>query len=238
MITRKKLLNNIRDYSPEDIASAVRNGVVSMYDLTKETGGAFTPLLKRRVKAILDNPIGSSSGIKDSIDSKIVHSDEIFTSFESVSNIPEIEPVIPQEESILPIAVVASPVVECDSSGMIGKGAMAEPIVISKETPAMFSRIFSFKGRIRRLEFGLSYLIYCVWNMFMVTLEYTELYEVYVLFYLVTFIPMCWVIFAQGAKRCHDLGNSGWYQLIPFYYLWMIFAEGEKGVNKYGQSPK
>ena len=51
-------------------------------------------------------------------------------------------------------------------------------------------------------------------------------------------IPVYWFIFAQGAKRCHDRGNSGWYQIIPFYVLWMLFAEGDTGENNYGDDPK
>jgi hypothetical protein len=34
------------------------------------------------------------------------------------------------------------------------------------------------------------------------------------------------------------MGQSGWFQIIPFYVLWMIFASGEKGINKYGVNPK
>jgi len=53
------------------------------------------------------------------------------------------------------------------------------------------------------------------------------------------YIPMLWFLWAQGAKRCHDIGHSGWYQIIPFYMLWMIFAKGEEGIqNKYGVNPK
>ena len=39
-------------------------------------------------------------------------------------------------------------------------------------------------------------------------------------------------------KRCHDLGNSGWFQLIPLYGFWMIFQDGIKGNNEYGINPK
>ena len=45
-------------------------------------------------------------------------------------------------------------------------------------------------------------------------------------------------LIAQGAKRCHDRGNTGWYQLIPFYGLWMLFGDGDIGTNNYGANPK
>ena len=60
MVTKKELLRNVRSYSPQEIADAIRAGVVSLYDLSKETEGAFTPLLKRQVKSILDAPVSSS----------------------------------------------------------------------------------------------------------------------------------------------------------------------------------
>jgi uncharacterized membrane protein YhaH (DUF805 family) len=52
------------------------------------------------------------------------------------------------------------------------------------------------------------------------------------------YIPMLWFLWAQGAKRCHDRGNSGWYQIIPLYGLWMLFADSDNGVNEYGENPK
>jgi uncharacterized membrane protein YhaH (DUF805 family) len=55
---------------------------------------------------------------------------------------------------------------------------------------------------------------------------------------IIAYIPMLWFLWAQGAKRCHDRGNSGFYQIIPFYGFWMLFADSEKGVNEYGPNPK
>ena len=106
----------------------------------------------------------------------------------------------------------------------------------------MFSNLFSFNGRIRRLEYGLSILIYYVITFLVgfvlgfLGLSDGVTYGLEIL-YIFMIPPFIWLI-AQGTKRCHDRGNSGWYQLIPFYSLWMIFAEGDDGINEYGPNPK
>jgi uncharacterized membrane protein YhaH (DUF805 family) len=99
----------------------------------------------------------------------------------------------------------------------------------------MFKTPFSFEGRIRRTEFGLSYIIYIVAAVIISVL--TEISET-ASFLGLAFIPVIWFLIAQGAKRCHDRGNSGWYQLITFYIFWMLFAESEIGQNEYGLNPK
>ena len=43
--------------------------------------------------------------------------------------------------------------------------------------------------------------------------------------------------FANGTKRCHDLGKSGWWQFIPLYFFVMMFKKGENGTNKFGVEP-
>ena len=55
---------------------------------------------------------------------------------------------------------------------------------------------------------------------------------------LLMIIPLLWFAYAQGAKRCHDMGRSGWWQLIPFYVFVMLFVEGDHRENEYGPSPK
>lgn len=99
----------------------------------------------------------------------------------------------------------------------------------------MFSNPFSFKGRIRRTEYGISFIIYFIIYVFVnAVLETGDEAAILGLAY----IPMLWFLWAQGAKRWHDRGNSGWFQIIPFYGLWMLFGDGEIGNNEYGSNPK
>ncbi|MDG3581656.1 DUF805 domain-containing protein [Galbibacter pacificus] len=108
----------------------------------------------------------------------------------------------------------------------------------------MFKNPFSFHGRIRRTEYGLSVII-AVFGYFLsifitsllVTLIKTDATGISLLFW-VFYIPVAWFNIAQNTKRCHDLGNSGWYQLIPLYGFWLLFAEGNPGGNEYGPNPK
>jgi uncharacterized membrane protein YhaH (DUF805 family) len=96
----------------------------------------------------------------------------------------------------------------------------------------MFNAPFSFNGRIRRTEYGISFIIYiCAYVIITAVAKSFS-----ILF--VAFIPLVWFLWAQGAKRCHDRGNTGWYQIIPFYVFWMLFAEGDNKSNEYGKSPK
>ena len=50
-------------------------------------------------------------------------------------------------------------------------------------------------------------------------------------------LALTWRFLGYGAKRCHDLGHSGFYQLIPLYPLLMLFQEGDIESNEYGPNP-
>ena len=97
----------------------------------------------------------------------------------------------------------------------------------------MLPHILSFEGRIKRGEYALSALPLIFINAFLVlpTVSEQPILAIPALFF------SYWVIFAQGAKRCHDLGKSGWFQAIPFYSLFMLFDSGTYHDNKYGLSP-
>jgi uncharacterized membrane protein YhaH (DUF805 family) len=98
----------------------------------------------------------------------------------------------------------------------------------------MFSSPFSFDGRIRRTEYGISLIIYVIVAAFVKPIMVSGEAPIIGLAY----IPMLWFLWAQGAKRCHDVGNNGWWQIIPFYVFWLLFQDGQKGLNEYGPNPK
>ena len=104
----------------------------------------------------------------------------------------------------------------------------------------MFSAPFSFKGRIRRLEYFLSLLIFwfSLYLLFLISDEFRLYDDWYSLF----LIPSVWFIASQTAKRLHDCWMSGWLQLIPYInillIIFLIFIDGKIGDNKYGSNPK
>ena len=103
----------------------------------------------------------------------------------------------------------------------------------------MFKKPFSFDGRIRRLEYALSNIIFVgIYTPFLILMNISATSPSIAIVFLIMLIPFYWFMLAQGAKRCHDRGNSGWWQLIPFYGLWMFFGDGQIGPNEYGENPK
>jgi len=109
----------------------------------------------------------------------------------------------------------------------------------------MFKSIFSFKGRIRRLEYGISTIIYSFSTAILkLTISsiaannHTNSFSEYRLLFLLLILPLLFFWCTQGAKRCHDINKNGWWQLIPFFPFFLIFKEGDFGDNKYGKTPK
>jgi uncharacterized Zn finger protein (UPF0148 family) len=102
-------------------------------------------------------------------------------------------------------------------------------------TQEMFSNPFSFNGRIRRTEYAISFIIVVIVNTFLNAIVEPGEFPIIGLVY----ITILWFLWAQGAKRCHDIGKDGWWQIIPFYFFWLLFQEGEReSMNEYGQNPK
>jgi len=106
------------------------------------------------------------------------------------------------------------------------------------EKQPLFSAPFSFSGRIRRLEFIITYLLGYVYAFIVGPICERLPENIGTMLILILAIPFFWFRFAQGAKRCYDLDNSGFYQLIPFYFILLLFADGDPYENDYGPDPK
>jgi uncharacterized membrane protein YhaH (DUF805 family) len=95
---------------------------------------------------------------------------------------------------------------------------------------------FSTEGRIGRVEYIITLLIFFAVGevaKYIAGLFQSEIAQVLLV---LVFSPIIWFFFSQSAKRCHDMGNSGFFILIPFYFLLMIFARGDNDNNQYGSA--
>ncbi|SDN05307.1 DUF805 domain-containing protein [Siphonobacter aquaeclarae] len=110
----------------------------------------------------------------------------------------------------------------------------------------MFKRPYSFEGRIHRKEYAISLILFytAVFSLsivagvacyFMDIPVESSKGTIVIYTFLLPVFPFLW---SQSCKRCHDVGSSGWYQLIPLYFLYLIFKDGEPGENGYGPDPK
>lgn len=93
---------------------------------------------------------------------------------------------------------------------------------------------FSFKGRCNR---SMYWTICFLWGLGYVVFAYIFITNpepiLGILFYIFA-LTMGAAMLATNCRRCHDLGHSGWFQFIPFYYLWMALAAGDSYDNKFG----
>jgi uncharacterized membrane protein YhaH (DUF805 family) len=100
--------------------------------------------------------------------------------------------------------------------------------------------LFSFQGRIRRIDYLLTTMVVIdLLLIIQLSLEADE--SSGLLMVLVAFsgvIASGWIGLAAAVKRCHDLGQNGFYTLIPLYGIFLIFIDGTPWENEYGPDPK
>ena len=97
---------------------------------------------------------------------------------------------------------------------------------------------FTFNGRIRRRTYWIVGVVLGFISNILTTVLDAACDDLTIAMIFLTIIVLFYVQLANGAKRCHDLGHNGWWQLIPFYNLWMAFQDSEHGTNEYGPNPK
>ena len=113
---------------------------------------------------------------------------------------------------------------------------------ILEEEPEQHS-VFSFKGRISRLQYWVAlfggFCVFCVPLLLALTLMNENVENasnsIFAICAMLWAFLYYYIIYAVGAKRCHDLDHSGWFQLIPFYAFVMLFSSGDDEENEYGE---
>ena len=240
MSRKNDILTNLREYSSDQIVEAINEGVVTMYELSKS--GNLTPLMRKHIEEKLTG--GSTVTIDgthtDNVAPSVVEEKTVDNSSKSQDEEEKfVKPTIPEAEILEDSKVVIAPIA-ADIVNSEADDGQEQPIYDEEPSnKGMFKRPFSFHGRIRRLEYGLSILLFYLYavvaGFFLGLITNGEVSENAIYACL---IPGYWFLWAQGAKRCHDRGNSGWFQIIPFYGFWMLFADGDEGENDYGDNPK
>lgn len=97
----------------------------------------------------------------------------------------------------------------------------------------MFSKLHTSKGRIGRKEFILTYVLYLV----LTVIVNNVLIPIVGVMGIVPILYVNYVYFCQGAKRCHDMGKSGWWQLTIIYFIPMMFMPSKPGTKHYIENP-
>ncbi len=109
-----------------------------------------------------------------------------------------------------------------------------------------FQKFADFKGRASRSEFWYFYLFVVLVNIIAVVLalQITFFFVAWFIFALISFVPAL----AVTARRLHDIGRTGWWQILAYIpYVGIIASivlivfwctEGEKKKNIYGKPIK
>lgn len=95
-------------------------------------------------------------------------------------------------------------------------------------------KLLTFKGRIGRIEYVISLFIFLFIIREIINLNKENDNMIIEVFYLIAMCFCYYVIFTQGAKRCHDINLSGWFQFIPLFPFILMLKPGDKADNKYG----
>jgi uncharacterized membrane protein YhaH (DUF805 family) len=107
--------------------------------------------------------------------------------------------------------------------------------------------LFSFKGRIGRAQWWvvqLAFAVVYVLNDLILEIDgQSNTYLACVLSMLILMLVGLWVLLAANTKRFHDIGKTGWWQLIaiiPLAGFWIAFVlgfgRGDPDVNRYGSN--
>jgi len=87
------------------------------------------------------------------------------------------------------------------------------------------SNMFSFNGKISRWYYFLCF------SCIALPLVILRHYFTGNIGFIILTLPLCWLLFSLGAKRCNDLKISRWAVLIPFINFYFFFKKGTNSIE-------
>ena len=93
-----------------------------------------------------------------------------------------------------------------------------------------FKNYANFNGRARRKEFWFFFLFQFILLTVVASINDT--------LYLIVFLGLLLPSVNVASRRMHDVGESGWMQMIPIYNFYLLCKDSEPLDNKYGPKVK
>lgn len=221
-----KFIKDLENKSVVEIAQFIHQGGISWEELIYNSAGKFPMVKQRKTLAELENLRNPKRADNDSTSSSSVEKYGDNNQEPELDN--ETESIISSAESNenYQFRPNDSGIGACDEKRQV-ETPHVEKVVVSSRN----SNIFSYKGRVGRLAwFGMRILL----NVFFYVIGNLTADPGLIIVFLLLWLPIMWVSICVNSKRCHDIGWSGWFQIIPFIGLLLLFWPGDKFENEYG----
>lgn len=144
----------------------------------------------------------------------------------------------PRCKKIFPISHSFCPICGSDlRKQKISEGELEEKKLSydsSVNTKTENNSLFSINGTIGRGTYLFHFVVYIFFNILFKSIAEDFTDESIILFIILIQVLLFVYFLFQGKRRCHDIGESGWWQLVPFYTFFMLFIPGNYSLsNKY-----
>lgn len=96
---------------------------------------------------------------------------------------------------------------------------------------AVKGQYFDFKGRTKLADFWKFVLVTFVINVVLSIID--SIIGIKILSSLFSLAILCPML-GIGARRMHDIGKSGWFQIIPLFNLYLWAQPSQNEANKWG----
>ena len=212
-----KFIKDIKNKDPKEIARFVCDEGILWEELVRSTPGEFSMVKQKLTLEEIDK-------IRNGVPEVAVEP-PAYTYAEEMPS-PTFEPV---DESVSDDA--ADYIAEPDVAPEYPSEQVKVTKMADTSESAKSGGIFSCRGRMGRLAwFGSNLVLNGILAIVETHLADSEM----VVLFLIICIPLVWISICINSKRCHDIGWSGWCQLIPLIGFLLLFWPGDKEDNKYG----